>query len=90
MPYGSREDAPYEAAYQRILCTLLASQGVEYRAEDATPRQLRRTAALTLFQVRLPCLGAASFSNAQTMMPKVSPESATCAEDAGVVYYTHV
>ena len=34
MPYGSREDAPYEAAYQRILCTLLASQGVEYRAED--------------------------------------------------------
>ena len=34
MPYGSMEEAPHEAAYQRILCTLLASQGVEYRAED--------------------------------------------------------
>ena len=34
MPYGSLEETPHEAAYQRILCTLLASQGVEYRAED--------------------------------------------------------
>ena len=34
MPYGSTEEATHEAAYQRILCTLLASQGVEYRAED--------------------------------------------------------
>ena len=34
MPYGSTEDTAHEAAYQRILCTLLASQGVEYRAED--------------------------------------------------------
>jgi len=34
MPYGSTEETTYEAAYQRILCTLLASQGVEYKAED--------------------------------------------------------
>ncbi|MBE6383939.1 MAG: hypothetical protein E7049_13130 [Lentisphaerae bacterium] len=34
MPYGSMEEASHEAAYQRILCTLLASQGFEYRAED--------------------------------------------------------
>ena len=34
MPYGSTEDCPHEAAYQRILCTLLASQGIRYRAED--------------------------------------------------------
>ena len=34
MPYGSTEETAHEAAYQRILCTLLASQGVEYRAED--------------------------------------------------------
>ena len=34
MPYGSMEETTHEAAYQRILCTLLASQGVEYRAED--------------------------------------------------------
>ena len=34
MPYGSLEETPHEAAYQRILCTLLASQGFEYRAED--------------------------------------------------------
>ena len=34
MPYGSTEETSHEAAYQRILCTLLASQGFEYRAED--------------------------------------------------------
>ena len=34
MPYGSMEETVYEAAYQRILCTLLASQGFAYRAED--------------------------------------------------------
>ena len=34
MPYGSTEETAHEAAYQRILCTLLASQGFEYRAED--------------------------------------------------------
>ena len=34
MPYGSTEETTHEAAYQRILCTLLASQGIEYRAED--------------------------------------------------------
>ena len=34
MPYGSREETVHEAAYQRILCTLLASQGMEYNAED--------------------------------------------------------
>ncbi len=34
MPYGSLEETVYEAASQRILCTLLASQGFEYRAED--------------------------------------------------------
>ena len=34
MPYGSTEETVHEAAYQRILCTLLASQGFEYRAED--------------------------------------------------------
>ena len=34
MPYGSLEETTHEAAYQRILCTLLASQGVEYKAED--------------------------------------------------------
>ncbi len=34
MPYGSMEETAHEAAYQRILCTLLASQGVEYKAED--------------------------------------------------------
>ena len=34
MPYGSTEETTHEAAYQRILCTLLASQGVEYKAED--------------------------------------------------------
>ena len=32
--YGSLEETTHEAAYQRILCTLLASQGVEYKAED--------------------------------------------------------
>ena len=35
MPYGSTEETTHKAAYQRILCTLLASQGVEYRAEFA-------------------------------------------------------
>jgi len=34
MPYGALEETPHEAAYQRILCTLLASQGVDYTAED--------------------------------------------------------
>ena len=34
MPYGSTEYSTHEAAYQRILCTLLASQGIQYRAED--------------------------------------------------------
>ena len=34
MPYGSTEETSHEAAYQRILCTLLASQGFEDRAED--------------------------------------------------------
>ena len=34
MPYGSLEETAHEAAYQRILCTLLASQGFEYKAED--------------------------------------------------------
>jgi len=34
MPYGSTEETMHEAAYQRILCTLLASQGMEYTAED--------------------------------------------------------
>ena len=34
MPYGSTEESPHEAAYQRILCTLLASQGIVYHAED--------------------------------------------------------
>ncbi|MBQ6328903.1 MAG: AAA family ATPase [Kiritimatiellae bacterium] len=34
MPYGSLEETAHETAYQRILCTLLASQGVEYKAAD--------------------------------------------------------
>jgi hypothetical protein len=34
MPYGSLEETAHEAAYQRILCTLLASHGFEYKAED--------------------------------------------------------
>ena len=34
MPYGSTEETTHEAAYQSILYTLLASQGVEYRAKD--------------------------------------------------------
>ena len=34
MPYGSLEGTIHEHSYARILCTLLASQGVEYAAED--------------------------------------------------------
>ncbi len=34
MPYGSLEESVQEASFGRILCTLLASQGVEYTAED--------------------------------------------------------
>ena len=34
MPYGSLEGTIHEHSYARILCTLLASQGVTYRAED--------------------------------------------------------
>jgi hypothetical protein len=34
MPYGSLEGTIHEHSYERILCTLLASQGVTYRAED--------------------------------------------------------
>ena len=34
MPYGALEETTHEAAYQRILCTLLASQGFAYAAED--------------------------------------------------------
>ena len=33
MPYGPKEGSVHEHAYERILCTLLASQGVTYRAE---------------------------------------------------------
>ena len=34
MPYGALEGTIHEHSYARILCTLLASQGVTYRAED--------------------------------------------------------
>ena len=34
MPYGSLEGTIHEHSYARILCTLLAAQGVECRAED--------------------------------------------------------
>jgi hypothetical protein len=34
MPYGSLEGTIHEHSYERILCTLLASQGVVFRAED--------------------------------------------------------
>ena len=34
MPYGALEGTIHEHSYERILCTLLASQGVKYRAED--------------------------------------------------------
>ena len=34
LPYGPDEDAVQEFSFQRILCTLLASQGVEVVAED--------------------------------------------------------
>ena len=34
LPYGSTEEAVQEFSYQRVLCTLLASQGVEVVAED--------------------------------------------------------
>ena len=34
MPYGSLEGTIHEHSYERILCTLLASQGVACRAED--------------------------------------------------------
>jgi hypothetical protein len=34
MPYGSLEGTIHEHSYERILCTLLASQGVTYRVED--------------------------------------------------------
>ena len=34
MPYGSREGAVHEFSYERVLCTLLASQGVTYHAES--------------------------------------------------------
>jgi len=34
MPYGALEGTIHEHSYARILCTLLATQGVTYRAED--------------------------------------------------------
>ena len=34
MPYGALEGTVHEHSYGRILCTLLASQGIAYRAED--------------------------------------------------------
>ena len=34
LPYGPTEDAVQEFSFQRVLCTLLASQGVEVVAED--------------------------------------------------------
>jgi hypothetical protein len=34
MPYGALEGTIHEHSYERILCTLLASQGVIFRAED--------------------------------------------------------
>ena len=34
LPYGPTEEAVQEFSYQRVLCTLLASQGVEVVAED--------------------------------------------------------
>ena len=34
LPYGPKEDGVQEFSYQRILCVLLASQGVEVVAED--------------------------------------------------------
>ena len=34
MPYGSLEGTIHEHSYERILCTLLASQGVVFRTED--------------------------------------------------------
>jgi hypothetical protein len=34
MPYGALEGTIHEHSYERILCTLLASQGVTFRAED--------------------------------------------------------
>ena len=33
LPYGSTEGVVHEYSYERILCTLLASQGVTYHAE---------------------------------------------------------
>ena len=33
--YGPKEESVQEVSYQRILCTLLASQGVEVVAEDS-------------------------------------------------------
>jgi hypothetical protein len=35
LPYGPKEESVQEFSYQRILCTLLASQGVEVVAEDS-------------------------------------------------------
>ena len=35
LPWGSTENAPHEASFARPLCTLLASQGFRWRAEDA-------------------------------------------------------
>ncbi len=34
LPYGSTEFAPHEESFARPLCTLLASQGLRWRAED--------------------------------------------------------
>ena len=34
LPYGSKEGFVHEYSYERILCTLLASQGVAYHAES--------------------------------------------------------
>ncbi|MBQ6246391.1 MAG: PD-(D/E)XK nuclease domain-containing protein, partial [Kiritimatiellae bacterium] len=34
LPYGPTEESVQEFSYQRVLCTLLASQGVEVVAED--------------------------------------------------------
>ena len=35
LPYGPKEESVQEFSYQRILCTLLASQGIEVVAEDS-------------------------------------------------------
>ena len=37
MPYGALEGTIHEHSYERILCTLLAAQGVRCRAEDVQP-----------------------------------------------------